>query len=79
MSVWLAYDEFRQRFMPPPSRDTVESWVRHGSVEKWQPGGPRGKIYYRPRDESIPETEQALLEALNAAQAENPRKRRIRA
>lgn len=73
--TWLTVQEFQQEFRSPPSADTIRAWARRGDLELWQPGGPRGKVFVRYRRENVPETEQALLEALDAAQAEKSRKR----
>jgi len=73
---WQSYEAFTEQFQPRPSRDTLEAWVRRGEVERRQPGGPRGRVYYR-WAEYRPETEDALVEALNAAAKEG--KRRVRA
>lgn len=76
MSAWLTIEHFQEQFSAPPSRDTIRQWALRGEVELKQPGGPRGRLYVRWRDEARPESEQTLLEALHAAQAEKSRKQR---
>jgi hypothetical protein len=44
---WQDYHGFTEQFQPRPSRDTLEARVRRGEVERRQPGGPRGRVYYR--------------------------------
>jgi hypothetical protein len=71
--IWQNYESFTDQFQPRPSRDTLESWVRNGEVERRQPGGPRGRVYYR-WAEYRPETEDALMEALDAAAQKTKRR-----